>query len=88
MSTSDPVLNTNRSGGVDLQGETINIGGDVVGRDKIVSIKDQRIYNVTTQAGSNAQIDIIEHHPQMARKADLPSPPRRLHRARGRTRAT
>jgi hypothetical protein len=85
MSTSDPALINNRSGGVELQGEAINISGDVVGRDKIVSIKDQRIYNVTTQAGGNAQIDIIEHHPQVTRKTDRPSSPRRPRGFVGRT---
>ncbi len=77
MSASDPIQLTNQSGGVDLQAETVNIGGDVVGRDKIVSIKDQRIYNVTTQAGGNAQIDIIDRPPQVTRKTDRPAPPRR-----------
>jgi hypothetical protein len=85
MSASDPIQLTNQSGGVDLQGEAINIGGDVVGRDKIVSIKDQHIYNVTTQAGGNAQIDISEHHPQVARKTDRPSSPRRPRGFVGRT---
>ena len=85
MSASDPMQLTNQSGGVDLQGETINIGGDVVGRDKIVSIRDQRIYNVTTQAGSNAQIDIIDRPPQVTRKADRPAAPRRPRGFVGRT---
>lgn len=77
MSTSDPTLSTNRSGGVDFQGEAINVGGDVVGRDKIVSIKEQKIYIASTRDGGNAQIDIIEHHPQVVRKTELPLSPRR-----------
>jgi hypothetical protein len=85
MSTTDPIQLSNQSGGIDLQGETINIGGDVVGRDKIVSIKDQRIYNISTQAGSNAQIDIVEHHPQVVRQPTRPAPPRRPRGFIGRT---
>ncbi len=77
MSSSDPIGMMNQSGGVDVQGETVTIGGDVVGRDKIVSIANQRVYNVTTAAGSNARIDIIDRPPQITRKTDRPAPPRR-----------
>ncbi len=65
MSTSDPVLALNRSGGIDLQGNEINIGGDVVGRDKIVSYT---VYGATINEASR--------EPVIKRRDVKPQPPR------------
>ena len=43
--------NTDISGGVELQGESISIGGDVVGRDKIV----QNIQHIDQRARTAAE---------------------------------
>jgi Tol biopolymer transport system component len=56
---------TTISGGVDLQGESINIGGDVVGRDKIVN---------TTIYG--AVINEAPREPVIKRRDARPQPPR------------
>jgi hypothetical protein len=65
MSTSDTTLALNRSGGIDLQGNEINIGGDVVGRDKIVN---------TTIYG--AVINEAPREPVIKRRDAKPQPPR------------
>lgn len=63
---------------IDIEAAQVNIGGDVVGRDKIVTVgRDLRVYNVTTGDGGNTRIDIIERAPQVVRRADKPLPPRR-----------
>ncbi|HTP10278.1 MAG TPA: hypothetical protein VMP08_18625 [Anaerolineae bacterium] len=56
---------TNISGGVDLQGEKITVGGDVVGRDKIVN---------TTIYG--AVINEAPREPVIKRREAKPHPPR------------
>ncbi len=38
MPDLEPTHTSNRSGGVDISGQSTTIGGDVVGRDKIVSM--------------------------------------------------
>ncbi|CAG0934999.1 hypothetical protein TFLX_03823 [Thermoflexales bacterium] len=65
MSTSQPVLASDRSGGVELQGHEIQIGGDVVGRDKIVSYT---VYGATLQEAPR--------EPLIKRRAAQPQPPR------------
>ena len=56
---------TSSSGGVDLQGESIHVGGDVVGRDKIVH---------TTVYG--AVINEAPREPVIKRRDAKPQPPR------------
>jgi hypothetical protein len=56
---------TNVSGGVELQSESITIGGDVVGRDKIVN---NTIYG--------AVINEAPHEPVIKRRDAKPQPPR------------
>jgi hypothetical protein len=63
---------------INIDAAEVNIGGDVVGRDKIVTVGgDLRVYNVTTGDGGNTRIDVIERAPQVVRRADKPLPPRR-----------
>jgi hypothetical protein len=55
---------SDRSGGADINAEQVNIGGDVVGRDKI-SAQDQAVVNtgsgaVATSGGAAAGVGRVE----------------------------
>jgi hypothetical protein len=57
----------NRSGGADLQADQINVGGDVVGRDKIIQIH--------AQAGATVLVGATDAALLQPDRPDPPSPP-------------
>ena len=67
--SSKPAV-TNRSGGVDINADKAKVGGDVVGRDKIVSDNSIKIGDITNATGvaigAGASVTVINQAPVTA----------------------
>ena len=65
---------TNRSGGVDVDADKVEIGGDVTGRDKIVSDNSIKVGNITNAngvaIGTGASVTVINQAPVTAPRSE------------------
>jgi nucleoside phosphorylase len=70
---SQPIT-TNRSGGVDVDADKVEIGGDVTGRDKIVSDNSIKVGNITNASGvaigTGASVTVINQAPVTAPRSE------------------
>jgi hypothetical protein len=68
----------NQSGGVNLAAAEVNVGGDLVGRDKIISAGGDVVaghkYEVTVVTGGNAYINVHVGQPQITRRPPMTQP--------------